>query len=308
MSVEVRALSIGEAVPRLGFEGAVHSVFKNAVNIQGAGEGLLLTLLGLGETDLPQGIRLDGPGDVAFQGLRVGTRSLCRDGMLAVGDALLIDLRMASIYSGNLSSLDAGLTNPAVAVAWRAAWRALRDRRVHAGCVTMPRAGPDQIQTQEYAFARQIASTMRTVLKATAAYDAAGVGMLGDLVGLGTGLTPSGDDILTGYLAGLWCTVNGKPERRALLSVAAGLVRQYSTQTTDIARTYLLLAARGQVSSRLIDLAEAICRGAQPERVSEIAEAALQVGHTSGMESVYGLLLGLAAWDGAQLLAGEACH
>ena len=308
MSVEVRALSIGEAVPRVRFEGVVHSVFKNAVNIQGAAEGLLLTLLALEETDLPQGIRLDALGDVAFEGLRVGTRTTFGDGMLGVGEALRIDLRSASIYRGDLSSLDADLTNPAVAVAWRTARRALSERRLRAASVLRLSDRSDQIPAHESTLARQIESTMRDVLQATARYDAAGLARLADLVGLGTGLTPSGDDILTGYLAGLWCAVRAKPERRAFLSAVSELVIRSSERTNDIARTYLRLAARGQVSSRLFDLAEAICTGAGPERVSEVAEAAMQVGHTSGMESVYGLLLGLAAWDGAQRWAVEACQ
>ena len=54
MTVAVRAVSVGEAVPRRNFNGAVHSVFENAANIQGAGEGLLLTVLGSGNADLPQ--------------------------------------------------------------------------------------------------------------------------------------------------------------------------------------------------------------------------------------------------------------
>jgi hypothetical protein len=128
---------------------------------------------------------------------------------------------------------------------------------------------------------------------------------LRDLVGLGTGLTPSGDDILTGFLAGLWCAVRGKPERGAFLEAVAELVNLYASRTNDIARTFLCLAARGQVSSRLVDLAATICEGASPARVSAAAEGAMQVGHTSGMESVNGLLLGLAAWDGAKQLTLE---
>lgn len=148
--------------------------------------------------------------------------------------------------------------------------------------------------------------SMRAILEATANYDVVGMEDIGALVGLGTGLTPSGDDILTGYVAGLWCTVRRKPQRRAFLGAVANLVVRYSTRTNDIARTYLCLAARGQVSSRLVDLAAAICNGSDAERVWAATEAAMQVGHTSGMETVRGLLLGLAAWDGAGLLTLEA--
>ena len=72
-----------------------------------------------------------------------------------------------------------------------------------------------------------------------------------------------------------------------------------SSRTNDISRTYLYHAAQGQVSSRLSDLAEAICHGEDRERLSEVATAAFKVGHTSGMDAVTGLLIGLAAWRDA---------
>jgi hypothetical protein len=48
----------------------------------------------------------------------------------------------------------------------------------------------------------------------------------------------------------------------------------------------------------LANLAEAIGRGANSEQLLKIAEAAMKIGHTSGMETVTGLLVGLAAWEG----------
>jgi hypothetical protein len=299
MTVEVRALSVGRAVPRLNFQGAVHSIFRNAANVRGAGEGLLLTLLLAGEADLPQGIRLDAPNGFAFEGLPVGTRAVCREGVLALGDTLRVDLRTASTWDCELSSLDADLTDPAVVSAWRHAWNALREERARSGPAMVMGGGSARTSAHRSVFEQRIDRVMHSVLEATANYDVVGMEDIGALVGLGTGLTPSGDDILTGYVAGLWCTVRRKPQRRAFLGAVANLVVRYSTRTNDIARTYLCLAARGQVSSRLVDLAAAICEGADRQRVLGAAEAAMRVGHTSGLESVYGLLLGLAAWDGA---------
>jgi hypothetical protein len=52
-----------------------------------------------------------------------------------------------------------------------------------------------------------------------------------------------------------------------------------------------------------VELAEAIGRGEEPGTLLEIAEAAMEIGHTSGMETVTGMLVGLAAWEGAHLLS-----
>jgi hypothetical protein len=61
-------------------------------------------------------------------------------------------------------------------------------------------------------------------------------------------------------------------------------------------RIYLYHAVRGQVSSRLVALAKAIARGEDSSHLLQTAEDAMQVGHSSGMETVTGLLVGLSAW------------
>jgi hypothetical protein len=123
------------------------------------------------------------------------------------------------------------------------------------------------------------------------------------LIGLGAGLTPSGDDLLVGYLAGLWCAVWDKSELAQSVSNLGKVVVRLSRQTNDISRTYLYHASRGQVSSRLADLAEVICRGQNSDRLLTTVASAMQVGHTSGMDAVTGLLIGLAAWEGNHLLS-----
>jgi hypothetical protein len=123
------------------------------------------------------------------------------------------------------------------------------------------------------------------------------------LIGLGPGLTPSGDDLLVGYLAGLWCTVRDQGKRAQFISSLGKTVIRLSRQTNDISRTYLYHAVRGQVSSQLANLAEAISYAENPERLLAIAESAMRVGHTSGMDAVTGLLVGLTAWDGNDLLS-----
>ena len=76
-----------------------------------------------------------------------------------------------------------------------------------------------------------------------------------------------------------------------------------SGRTNDISRTYLYHATNGQVSSRLETLARAISRPESPGQLLLVAESAMQSGHTSGMDAVTGLLLGLATWEGEKILA-----
>ena len=124
---------------------------------------------------------------------------------------------------------------------------------------------------------------MRDLLHVTGRYHLTYTSAVEALIGLGAGLTPSGDDLLVGYLAGLWCTVRDKSERAQYISSLGKSILHYAYKTNDISRTYLYHAVRGQVSSRLADLAQGICRGADPEVLYENSETAMNVGHTSGM-------------------------
>jgi hypothetical protein len=121
------------------------------------------------------------------------------------------------------------------------------------------------------------------------------------LIGLGSGLTPSGDDLIVGYLAGLWSTVRDRKERSDFLKAFGKLLRGAARQTNEISQAYLVQAASGQVSSGLTRLMEAIGNRWQPVRLAQAAERVMSFGHTSGMDTLTGLLAGMILWDGEPL-------
>ncbi len=297
------AVSVGPAVPRPNFEAEVHSVFRTTVNLRRTDDAILLTLLLSPGPDLPQGVRIPSVDAAVLQRLRMGASAICRDDTLMIGDDLVVDLHDALRPGLSLSSLHADLMDPGVQTAWRHASEALRRKCAGLDSARQPPPGESQHASHELIVARRLEIIERSILEATAAYDTPSSSSLGELIGLGSGLTPSGDDFLVGYLAGLWCTIKRKPERLSFLVATADLVARLSTRTNDISRTYLCLAARGQVSSLLLDLASCICTPASETEVAAAAEAAMHFGQTSGIEAVRGLLLGLAAWDAADLIA-----
>jgi hypothetical protein len=297
----LKAVSMGDAVPHTDFDATVHSVFESAVNLCLTRGRELLTLVGSSQADLPQGIRVDIPDNFSFETARSGEQATCRDDLLRFG-SLAIELRNARRWKCDLPALQADMTNPAVANAWRCAWQVLSKRQ---GC-----SGYEVI-TENLVFSDNVVSpgrlgnveeAIRDLVDATRQYDLTLTRAVGTLIGLGAGLTPSCDDLLAGYLAGLWCAVQRRSERVRFISDLGKEVLRLSSRTTGVSRTYLHHATRGQVSSLLVDLAGAICQGEDSDDLLEIAEAAMRVGHTSGMASVAGLLLGLAVWDGDHLL------
>lgn len=115
-----------------------------------------------------------------------------------------------------------------------------------------------------------------------------------NMIGLGPGVTPSGDDILIGFLAGLWSLAGGNGPLLSFIHSFGNALVQLATQTSEISRTYLYHAAQGQFSSSLSNLAGAIARGSGLEQA---APSAMRIGHSSGMDSVTGLLIGLSVWN-----------
>jgi len=146
------------------------------------------------------------------------------------------------------------------------------------------------------AVARTMSARVRELVKAAGRLDPPAEASVAGLIGLGPGLTPAGDDFLVGFLTGLRCTTGKKEERLEFLSGLGKTIVRLSRRTNDISRTYLFHATRGQVSSKLAALADAIVSGDRPDSLLPIAEDAMRVGHSSGMETVTGLLIGLFAW------------
>lgn len=292
------AITVGYAVPAADFEASVHSVFHSAMNLRPADGGGLLTLVLSSEPDLPQGIRLDAPRDFSFERFRVGEPAICRDGILHFeSPPLVIQLNNARRWESVLGKLEIDTGNPAVSATWSVVWEALnrRQKRLNAEIIASDLLRSHQ--ALQSSVSSKASRAVREIVMATRQLDPASISAIETLIGLGSGLTPSGDDLLAGYMAGLWCTVRKQSDRARFLTELGKRVIDLSVCTNDISRTYLYHAVHGQVSSRLTGLAEAISRAEEPVRLLESAEEAMQNGATSGMDTVTGLLVGILAWS-----------
>jgi hypothetical protein len=296
------AISIGYAVPNGNFNASVHSAFQSALNLRLNAEDPLLTMVTFREGDLPQGIRLNTPDGFSFEVIQIGKPAFCRDGILHFESSpLTIQLNGARRWKCDLSALRFDLANPAVSAAWTRVWETLNKRQRLTGSEIVAEDVFGLVESTPPGISRRVRAAMRQLLLATRRYEFTHTSAVDSLIGLGAGLTPSGDDLLVGYMAGLWCTVRDSSKRARYISSLGKTIIQLSHRTNDISRTYLYHAVRGQVSSRLADLAQAVCRGDETVHLHETAESAMSVGHTSGMEAVSGLLVGLSAWEGGPL-------
>ena len=98
-------------------------------------------------------------------------------------------------------------------------------------------------------------------------------------VGLGLGLTPSGDDMLLGSLTALHMY---RPELARRLGEG---IRPLLGRTNDISRSYLELALDGYAATPVLGAAAELAEGG-----TEQTEMLLHVGHSSGCDILEGLI------------------
>ncbi|MEA5151225.1 MAG: DUF2877 domain-containing protein [Oscillospiraceae bacterium] len=109
---------------------------------------------------------------------------------------------------------------------------------------------------------------------------------LTELLGLGEGLTPSGDDFLCGVLAG--SRFAGTQDATAFREALCEILEARLDRTNDISAAFLRCALQGQFSRPVIALAQGVCL-----RVA--VESFAAIGHSSGADTLSGMIYILGA-------------
>jgi len=306
--MRLHALSAGVEAPTMCFSGVIHSIFHHACNVSLESKALL-TLVSSEQGNLSQGIRLGTPPKFTFlDQLRVGQPVACRGGILRIsGSELSVDLRTARLWHIDLKGMRVDLRQCDTAQAWAVAWLELENHRRGNGISAMIAALPEPRQNpvtspEIMALVERAVHTVSALIEVTRTLQVDGaITAIRPLIGLGPGLTPSGDDFIVGYLAGLWSTAGSESSRVRFLSSLGAWLSQAAAGTNAISRTYIQSAINGNVSEPMATLAQRVGHPKNMDRVQEAARTALQVGNTSGADGVLGLLLGCLAWAAPSL-------
>lgn len=110
------------------------------------------------------------------------------------------------------------------------------------------------------------------------------------LLGRGKGLTPSGDDILCGYIFVLLLV----DKANTYLSSLVKQIKNNLKLTTDVSKAYLICATQGYVNSKVYQLYKSFKNHNFKDIDSEL-NSILEIGHTSGRDLSYGIKLGILA-------------
>lgn len=267
--------------------GRVVGVHRRGIDLRVGSRLVALTTRSVGA--LPFGIALTGEPDLRRAGIEPGAS------VAVVGSRLRfqwpgpeIELATAAAWSPRLgpASID-----PAD-LAWRA--RAIRS----AAAALAPPAGFGPLLARLPGWTagdatslpiRRLAQPALAGLVAALERDEAeaAVAHAGDLIGLGIGSTPSGDDLVVGLTATLVAT--GHPAARTF---GAGCAALAPGRTTGLAEAFLRHAGRAEFSERIHGLLRAVL-GAEPGALPAAVAAALGWGATSGADCLLGVVLGL---------------
>ena len=120
---------------------------------------------------------------------------------------------------------------------------------------------------------------------------------LASLVGLGAGLTPSGDDALVGALAALDADFASAAQTLALLrqALVEALPVPLEARTTRLSAQMLRAAADGLYAEPVLALLDALAReDTSPAPVERAAEELSRLGHRSGRDTLLGIVAALS--------------
>lgn len=142
---------------------------------------------------------------------------------------------------------------------------------------------------------RQALPGIRDLLSGTLERDEARLGTgFGILIGLGSGMTPSGDDVLLGFIGTLSVLSRrvGGPEVEGLLEIFKRHLMILKDRTTFVSGNLLSYAPGGRISSPILSLVRALLFGKISAARSAVKNI-LRLGASSGSEVLLGILLAL---------------
>ena len=262
----------------------MHSVFERVVNLQGQG-GDLFTMAAAGIDDAPDTVVADGPLPVAS---------------LAPGDA--VEAGEDRLVAGGLE-LSLGKARPwrAVLPAYPARPARLRRNLAVVRAALDAAGAPDRSGSS---LGRELAAALarhgESLCAALAAGDRDSARRHGHaILGLGPGLTPSGDDFVAGLLAVLHLPDG---PGRALRDVGSYMVAGAARRTNAISVAMLHAAAQGRVRECVIELLRELVAGDR-EGVAGALPRVLAIGSSSGRDMAAGVVAG---FDVQLRLAGAA--
>ena len=272
---------------------AVHSIFESVLNLETRNG--LITIGGPSVGPLPHGLSISRELDYRSLGLRSGQLVILERHRIRIpGSNFEIDLSDATPWSPRLPVISHWVAQ----ARWRD--RAADMRRLAAAAVRARPGAEDGIGAlidldhgpSIGAVARIAGPRLERLAHAVRTGDRAAAGVAAEsLVGLGPGLTPSGDDALVGMAAAVTAMAAPGSFDATFLGAVADSA---PARTTMVGATFLRHASAGQFSASVHQLMGVLI-GPDASDAHATIERCVAYGATSGADTLVGALMGLDA-------------
>lgn len=266
--------------------GTVHSVFEHAVNLEFGFRGLIgLSAHEKALTPYAVSVRMSAP----FEKTRVRTdmAAYLGEGMLIIPDAQ-IEIDLASAAHIDLSV-------DAIQISYPEGAQALEELISQAlkGADAEMSLAPLVTDASENIYSHFLAPKLERLFYAVslgAGQEAAQAAA--NCAGCGMGLTPSSDDLLSGYFSMLHLLFRAKnrPEEKAIISTMAQAAAE---KTNRISGTFLLHSGMALCNAAICDLDRSIFTYMDRAAANRAIERVLAIGSTSGADMLTGIVLAL---------------
>jgi len=267
--------------------GTVHSVFDHAVNLEVADRFGLIGLIAEKQTLTPYAVSVRGDTSFIDAGIRAGMAAFISQGHITIPEAGVdlnlnsadpVDLSIDSIDSlCNQKSADALLTKISTA---------LQGAEQESGLAPLITGGDNT-------YTRFLKPRLNALFAAVSACDdAAAIEAASKIAGCGMGLTPSSDDLLSGYFLTLRLLLSRQDRAREDLFIQR-MAQAAAERTNLISATFLLQSGEGLANAAVYILLRVAGRPSEAETVDRAIARILEIGSTSGADMLTGIALAL---------------
>ncbi|MFO1445385.1 DUF2877 domain-containing protein [Bacillus sp. Bva_UNVM-123] len=274
-----------ERINRSDFHGFVHSVFNRTFNIKSRDNEELFTVASREVDNAPNTLIIDTE-NFKGVGLLVNELVVARNQLLHIGNKLTISIenskKWASVLPNYPKDEQVTITNL---------------RKVKEFIDIHGKGGGVKLDlTSDNLFAREVSRVLheqsRFLLQelSSSRIDKA-LQHAVTILGLGPGLTPSGDDFLVGLFTAFY--IKDSPYS-SYQSFCKEVVKKAKTLTNEISYMALEKASIGKVRESIIQLVHSIINGSEEELILSLNKV-LTIGSSSGTDIALGLVAGLEA-------------
>lgn len=301
------AISVGSvALKKIQLEGRlgrVHSIFRRAFNILTEDTRIITVVqeeLGRGPTNIVLGS--SSSPDMTRLGIRVNDTVLRTREIIEVGNRVTISLTIAKEWKCPQTIKGPCSANEEIYQSLCRVIRMLTFRKQTIGFAGLARyiwaemplktsnsQAPNAYAQRAY---RHILMLQKSIREGN--FNQMRTSVQG-IAGLGPGLTPAGDDLLSGMMVGLSLFARSLLGRTMLspsevLKVNSNILQCCFGKTNLISKEFLVNAASGQTNELIIKLIRNILR--KPNKANGVIREVLAIGASSGEDFLLGLLLG----------------